>query len=121
MAHDFNATLGKEQRGPSEVSDFQDLTDAVRRGNNGDVKDAISGLLEKRSAEDLEKYYRQWQNRTFTGSHKNEARFIQTLNPEQRQQYAKARAERRRLGEMALRAIQAIPVGKRGGPFAPAP
>lgn len=121
LAHEFNKAHGKEDAGPRTVSDFSDLNAALRRGNQADVKSAIDGLLEKRSAEDLEKYYRQWQSRTFTGSHKNEAEFIRGLNAEQRQQYAKARAERRQLGEMALRAIRAIPPGKRAGPFAPAP
>lgn len=121
LAHEFNTAHGKEDKGHAEVSDFSDLNAALRRGNASDVKSSIDTLLEKRSAEDLEKYYRQWQNRTYTGSHKNEAQFIGTLNPEQRQQYAKARAERRRLGEAALKAIRAIPAGKRAGPFAPAP
>lgn len=121
LAREFNEEHGKEAMPPGTVSDFQELTEAVRRGNDDDVKAAIATLLEKRSAEDLEKYYRQWQNRMFTGSHKNEAAFIRSLNPEQRQQYAKARAERRRLGELALRAIRAIPPGKRAGLFAPAP
>lgn len=121
LAHEFNVAHGKEEGAPREVSDFSDLNAALRRGNEKDAKDALSDLLEKRSAEDLEKYYRQWQNRTFTGSTKNETRFLQTLNTEQRQQYAKARAERRRIGEAALKAIRQIPAGKRAGPFAPAP
>lgn len=121
LAHDFNKEHGKEDTGVHNVSDYNDLNAALRRGNPADVQSAIDGLLEKRSAEDLEKYYRQWQNRTFTGSYKNEQAFLRTLNTEQRQQYAKARAERRRLAEQALRAIRQIPVGKRGGPFAPAP
>lgn len=121
LAADFNREHGKEEPASREVSDFQELTDSLRRGNQDDAKAAVETLLEKRSAEDLEKYYRLWQNRMFTGSHKNEALFLRGLNSEQRAQYAKARAERRRLGALALRAISAIPPGKRAGPFAPAP
>jgi hypothetical protein len=120
LAHEFNIAHGKEQRPPGEISDYQELTDAVRRGNDTDIKSAIDTLLEKRSAEDLEKYYRTWQNRNFTGSGKNEASFLRTLNPEQRGQYVKAHAERTRLGNSALKAISRIPMGKRAGPFAPA-
>ncbi len=120
LAKEFNRAHGKEDHAPGEVSDFQELTESLRRGNEKDVGSAIDTLLEKRSAEDLEKYYRQWKDRSFTGSHKNEAAFIQTLNPEQRTQYIKARQERKRIGEMALKYIRQIPAGKRAGPFAPA-
>lgn len=120
LARKFNEAHGKEKHATGEVSDYKELTDSVRRGNEGNIKDAIDTLLEKRSAEDLEKYYRLWQSHTFTGSHKNEAAFILTLTPEQKQQYMKARAERMKVGGHALKAIQSIPAGKRAGPFAPA-
>lgn len=121
LAHDYLETRGKAKDFPKVVGDYEDLTAALRRGNQDDVKDSIAALMEKHSAEDLEKYYKRWQNPIFTGSHKTEGAFLSTLSPEQREQYAKARAERRRLGSLALRAIAAIPAGKRAGPFAPVP
>lgn len=120
LAHEFNRAHGKEDHAAGEVRDYAELTAALRRGNDGDVQSAIGTLLEKRNAEDLEKYYRQWEHRLFTGSHKNETAFLRTLNPEQRQQYAQAHAERSRIGKLALRALSKIPTGKRAGPFAPA-
>ena len=118
LAHDFLKAKGKEHDAPKTISDYEDLTAALRRENPGDVKDAINTLLEKRGADDLEKYYRQWQHHNFTGSYKDEADFLRTLNQEQRGQYAKAREERRRIGAAALKAISAIPASKRAGPFA---
>lgn len=118
LAHDFNEKRGIERAATSEVSDYQELTDAVRRGNPEDIQSAIDTLLEKRGADDLEKYYKQWQRRPFTGSYKSESNFLRTLNAEQRQQYSKARGERQRLGVAALRAIAKIPGKKRAGPFA---
>jgi hypothetical protein len=99
------------------VSDYAGLTAALRRANPDDVKSEIHDLLEKRSADDLEKYYKQWMNHTFAGSHKLEQDFLRTLNQEQRQQYGLARAERKRIGEQALRAIRQIPASERAGPF----
>lgn len=117
LAAEFLSDKGKEANAPSSVGDFDALTAAVRRNNPDDVKSEVGNLLEKRSADDLEKYYKQWMNRPFAGSHKLEMDFLRTLNTEQRQQYAKARAERKRIGEAALRAIRQIPAGERAGPF----
>lgn len=117
LASDFLEGKGKEKGAATEVSDFAGLTAALRRANPDDVKSEIHDLLGKRSADDLEKYYKQWMNHSFAGSHKLEQDFLRTLNPEQRQQYGKARAERKRIGEQALRAIHQIPTAERAGPF----
>lgn len=121
LAHEYGLAHGKQEHPPGEPSEYVELTDALRRGNDDDVKSAIETLSGKHSAEEMEKYFHRWQNPIFTGSHKNEIGFLSSLNSEQRQQYAKARAERRHLGALALKAISAIPTGKRGGPYAPAP
>ncbi len=119
LAHDFmQARPGaKAESGTREVSDYAEMTASLRRNNPDDVKDSIKSLLEKRSADDLEKYYKQWMNHTFTGSHKTEADFLRTLDTEQRQQYVKARAERKKIGDAALRAIHQIPASDRAGPY----
>jgi len=113
LASEFNEARGKVQQGEFGVSEYAELTDALRRQNKGDIEDAIATLSEKHDSKAIEDYYRRWQHTNFTGSAVSEAQFLRTLNAEQRKQYQAARQERTRIAVRALQAIRSLPVGTR--------
>lgn len=98
LASAFNAKLGKAPDTAGEPhGDFQQLDNAIERGNDDDTKSALRDLLDRRTAAQIVQHYQRWANQPFTGSLQREAQFRQSLNPEQMQQYAIARETRTKL------------------------
>ncbi len=113
LVTEFNRAHGIEPKGEYYVGEYSELTDALRRENKQDIADGMETLLAKHPAEDIEKYYRTWQNSHFAGSAKRETEFLRTLTPEQKKQYTAARQERTRIAIRAMQAIRGLPAGKR--------
>jgi hypothetical protein len=113
LVTEFNRKHGIEPKGEYYVGEYSELTDALRRQNKEDIESGFETLLQKHPPEDIEKYYRTWQNTHFAGSAKHEAEFLRTLTPEQKQQYNLARQERTRIAVRAMQAIRSLPAAKR--------
>lgn len=75
-------------------SDYYELRKALTLGNMRDSLAALEDLRDKKTDTAIQKYFREFVRHPFTGSHAKEAQFLETLNPEQKRVYDKARAER---------------------------
>lgn len=112
LAHEFNQKHNVPA-GPNDISDYQDLNDALRRNNPDDIKTEIEALLKKKSAAEIERRYEALTKRSFTGSKERETDFIKTLTPEQRTIYVRAQQDRRAIAQRAVDAIRHLPTPER--------
>lgn len=109
LATDFKRAHGIQADADYNVSDYQDLNEALRRDNAGDIKDALGDLLKKKTSQEIERKYTHYQNAPFSGKSSRETEFVRTLNPEQRATYIKAKRDRMALAQKALQFLRRAP------------
>ena len=102
LASDFAASNGKPPDPAFYTGDYTPLTKAISLGNQTDARNAMAQLVKTKTRAAIFKHYRTFPNFPFTGVRRIEAKFVATLNPEQKQQYQKARDSRRRIASEAL-------------------
>lgn len=96
LAREFNQAKGIED--PERFhSPFADLDNLLRVGNLTSAREELAKLKETRTPRQILERYDTRAHARFTGQTAREAAFVRTLNPEQRQQYALALEERRKL------------------------
>jgi len=116
LAVRFNrANKVQEEAGYHEGA-FVELTQAIRRQNMGDAKEALDALLEmdksngiKMSPADVAKHFKNWANAPFTHANAREGAFYGTLSPAQQQVYNKARMERAAVAQKVGELLSARP------------
>ncbi len=105
LAKDFKATKGIEPSAEFYAGDYEDLTNALRRNNPGDIAKEIRTLLPKKSIDEIRKHYQSWGKTPFTGQKEREAEFLRTLKPEQRATYTRAQRDRLEIGQRAISSL----------------
>jgi len=107
LASDFNRQKGIEPDAQFYSGDYQALTSALRVGNKPAAVDAMQDLLQKKTPTQIDEHYQRWPSFPVTGSQKSEGQFIQTLSPEQVQQYYKSRTDKANLAISARQLLRA--------------
>lgn len=85
--HDLNTDYGE--------SDYKPLRQALQANDTDKAKAELTKLKEFKSKSDIMKAMRNAVTRSFSGSKATESKFLRSLTEEQRQQYNKAKEERR--------------------------
>jgi hypothetical protein len=106
LASQFNKSKGIVPNAEYFHGDYYNLDNALKIGNEHEIKSEIQDLLQKKTAAQISVHYNTWANAPFTGSRTRENEFLGTLSAEQRQTYDAARAERRRIAAKAVSMVQ---------------
>ena len=105
LAAEFRRRTGTAPEAQFSGSDYSDFTRYIRVQNTAAAEDALRTLLQKKTYDDLQRYYRRWSKAPFTGSSNREGQFVRSLSPEQKQVYWAARKERLTLAQQAVEFI----------------
>jgi hypothetical protein len=110
LAAKFKQSKGITEPPTREMSFYGDLTSAVKTGNMKAAGEALDKILtlakgngEPHTLDDVEKYYRQYPQRTFTNNKSMEGAFKRTLNPEQLRVYNQAVKDRQNIAATVQR------------------
>lgn len=110
LAEEFN----RNQTPPIEPSaefyqgDYQPIVHALETGNPADAKQAMAQLLKTKTVDQVFDHLTRWPLFPFTGQAKREAGFVQTLNPEEKQAYDQAVANRESVAHQALDLLHSV-------------
>jgi len=107
LAHIYNAAHGKEAPGEFYPGKFDPLMTALREKNTQAALDEMKRLRETTSIRDIADHFKEWPQRAFTGSKRDETMFLASLTPEQRQQYFEAKRTRMMLAAQGIRILSA--------------
>lgn len=114
MANDYK-DAHNIPRWQGDAGDFYALTNALRIGNVNDARAALDELQAKKRPDQMIEHYTRTIGETFTGSLAHEIQFQNGLNPEQKQTYQKAREDRLKLAQKAMKFIMQE-LGQKKGP-----
>lgn len=106
LARDFNKARGILPSAEFYAGDFQPFTDALRRGNQSDAREALEELLTKKTPKQVAEHYSRWIASPFTGQRARESEFWRGLDEEQRGQYVTARETRKALARQAVEMVR---------------
>lgn len=108
LAREFNQAHGIEDKEESYHRPYAALDNSVKTGNMDDAKTELKDLLQTHEASTVLKRYEQRTAGRFTGNSHREGQFYATLNPEQRQQYQAAIADRKRVAQVVSSLIRTV-------------
>jgi hypothetical protein len=110
LAAKFKQSKGIVEPPTREMSFYGDLTSAVKTGNMKAAGEALDKILtlakgsgEPHTLDDVDKYYRQYPQRTFTNNRRMEEAFKKTLSPEQLRVYGQAVKDRENIAATVQR------------------
>jgi protein-L-isoaspartate O-methyltransferase len=110
LAAKFKQSKGITEPPTREMSFYGDLTSAVKTGNMKAAGEALDKILtlakgsgEPHTLDDVDKYYRQYPQRTFTNNRSMEEAFKRTLSPEQLRVYGQAVKDRENIAATVQR------------------
>ena len=106
LASQFKRSKGIVPNAEYFHGDFYNLDNALKIGNENEIKSEIQDLMQKKTAQQIMVNYITWANAPFTGSLTRENEFLETLSAEQRQAYDQARADRQRIAAKAVSMVQ---------------
>lgn len=99
LATNFNDAKGIKPNAEFYHGDYYDLDRAILIGNENEIQRALADLLQKKTAEAVQKHYEKYANAPYTGQLAREAEFKATLDPEQLQVYDRARERRQQVAQ----------------------
>lgn len=109
LATSFNREKGITPNAEFSHSDYYDLDRAILIGNQTEMQRALGDLLEKKTAQDIQKHYNTYARAPYTGKLSRENEFKTTLDPEQSQVYEQARQRRADVRDQVNQALRSQP------------
>lgn len=105
LAQDFNESQKIERSPEYNVSDYAELSAALRLENQDLAKQALDDLLKKKMPAEVVAHYLRAFDFPYTGNAQREFQFYQTLNNEQRNAYLRGVINRMTIAQRAIELV----------------